>query len=172
MSNLMPQQWQQAKRWLDQQERKGRKNARVADVVMVALPRELTLQQRADLVQDYLQTVTGNAVPWYVAIHQTGEDEQNPHAHIVIHDKSPIEARRVLKMSERGSTQRIRAQWSERASIALKKAGYDVSIDHRSYASRGIEQIPTRHRGWKNQRKRECIKKLRREVPQPPDNQP
>ena len=149
MSNLMPKQWQQAKRWLDQQERKGRKNARVADVVMVALPRELTRQQRRELVQDYLHSVTGNAVPWYVAIHQTGEDEHNPHAHIVIRDSSPVDGRRVLQMSERGSTKRIRAKWAERASIALKQAGHDVTIDHRSHRARGLEDKPTRHRGWR-----------------------
>ena len=167
-ANLMPSDWKAAKRWIDREEKNGRKNERVADTVMVALPRELTPQQRRLLVTRYLEAVTRNAVPWYFAIHETGDDENNPHAHILIRDKCPIGRRRVVLLSEKGSTHRLRLKWAEEASNALKMAGHNMKIDERSYKAQGIEQIPTRHRGWK----RRVYKKLRREIPQTLDNQP
>jgi hypothetical protein len=41
----------------------------------------------------------------------------------------------------------VRELWATRANDALKLAGKEERIDHRSYAARGIEQIPTVHEG-------------------------
>ncbi len=41
-----------------------------------------------------------------------------------------------------------RARWAEKANIALEKAGFDERIDHRSYAERGIDKVPTIHEGY------------------------
>ena len=152
IADLIPTDWRDAKRWIDQQEKAGRKNERVADLIMVALPIELNREQRYQLVKSYLQRLTKGKVPSYAAIHQEGEDEHNPHAHILIRDKSPLEGRRVLLMSERGSTARIRREWSQEASMALKRAGHDITLDHRSNQGRGIDQVPGRHRGWKRKK--------------------
>ena len=40
-----------------------------------------------------------------------------------------------------------RAAWSDAANAALKRYNHDVTIDHRSYARQGIEQVPTVHLG-------------------------
>ena len=150
ISQLMPADWKKAKKWIDAQELASRKNARVADLVMIALPIELNKKQRLELVEQFLESITGGRVPAFAAIHQEGEDSHNPHAHILIHDKSPLNGRRVLKMSEMGSTLKIREQWARDASMALKRAFIDEKIDHRSYREREIQQVPTRHRGWRN----------------------
>ena len=151
----MPSEWKQAKRWFDQEESEDRKNARIADSIMVALPRELSPKQRSYLVKAFLEDLTEGLVPWYAAIHAKGEDEDNPHAHILIRDRSPSDGRRVLKLSSRGSTIKIRRKWSQWASMALRAASYDLTVDHRSLKDQGIDRLPTKHRGpsWKGQRK-------------------
>lgn len=150
LSNGMPSNWRKAKDWINRQEQQDRRNARIADRVMVALPVQLDGEQRTKLLQEYMAEITGNDVPWYAAIHQTGEDIDNPHAHILIRDRSLINGRRVIKTSERGSTQHFREKWSEKANKALLRAFGDNAprIDHRSLKAQGINREPTKHRGW------------------------
>ena len=151
LSEHMPSDWRKAKRWMDSQERGDRKNARVVDQIMVALPRELTMAQRMILVREFVRSITKGQAPWYAAIHQKGKDKHNPHAHIVIRDRSVIDGRRVACLSERESTARIRAEWSQRLNMALRAAGiYNQVVDHRSHQARGITQVPGRHLGPKN----------------------
>lgn len=155
LSNGMPSEWRQAKKWMDEQEEADRSNARILDRLMVAIPIELTKEQRNALVADYLEEVTGNLVPWYAAIHETGEDMNNPHAHIIIRDRSFIDGRRVVQTSEKGSTQHFRKKWTERANKALLEANHTERIDNRSLKAQGIDREPTRHRGWQQQKKEE-----------------
>jgi len=153
----MPTDWRAARQWMNEREQSLRKNARVIDKIMVALPIELTPDQRRELVRSYVHDLTNGQVPWYAAIHQSGEDEHNPHAHIAIHDKSVLSGRRVVLMSERGSTSRIRKQWAVRASNELKFHGHDITIDHRSYQDRGIQKQPGRHEGWREHKKKRTV---------------
>lgn len=150
LSNGMPSDWRKAQCWINQQEQHDRRNARIADRLMVALPVQLSKEQRETLVQDYMREITRNDVAWYAAIHQHGEDAHNPHVHILIRDRSLINGRRVVKTSERGSTQHFREKWSERANMALLRAFGDDAprIDHRSLKEQGIDREPTKHRGW------------------------
>ena len=148
ISNGMSDEWRQAKKWMDEQEASDRSNARILDRLMVAIPIELNDQERKALVEDYLEEVTGNLIPWYAAIHETGDDMDNPHAHIIIRDRSFIDGRRVVQTSEKGSTSHLRKKWSESANKALLQANHTELIDHRSLKSQGIDRMPTRHRGW------------------------
>ena len=151
LSNGIPSDWRAAQSWMNQEEANDRANARVADRVMIALPIELTKEQRTELVQNYLEDLTKNEIPWYAAIHQEGEDAHNPHAHILIRDRSILSGVRVLKTSERGSTTYLRENWSKNANKALLRANQSVTIDHRSLKAQGIDQEPTQHRGWKKE---------------------
>lgn len=149
LANQMPNDWREARNWMDEQEQGDRSNARIADRLMIALPIELTRKEREKLVQEYLDEVTGNAVPWYAAIHQEGKDSHNPHVHILIRDRSPIDGRRVIKTSERYSTQHFREKWTQRANLALSRANLSERIDNRSLIAQGIDREPTKHQGWK-----------------------
>lgn len=165
----MPEDSKEAKAWLRSEERSDRKNARVADRIMIALPLELDQAQRIDLVREYCESITGGLASWFVAIHQEGKDSNNPHAHILIRDRSVIDGRRVAKLSEKGSTARLREKWQENANMALSEAGYDTTIDHRSLKDQGIERDKKPwHRGaklpWKRKVKMEDNKNIRREV--------
>ena len=147
-----------ARTWMDNQERADRKNARVCDKIRIALPRELDSQQRADLVRSFAEDLTGGRVPWYAAIHQTGRDAHNPHAHVVIRDRDIETGRRVVRLSDSkrdrekaglspSAAEWVRERWEHSANQALERAGHDVRVDRRSLAAQGIEREPTIHVG-------------------------
>lgn len=147
-----------ARTWMDRAEAADRKNARVLDKVRLALPRELTPEQRQALVREFCEGVTGNRVPWMFAIHQEGKDAHNPHAHVVIRDRDLDTGKRVLRLSDSAkdraaagmepkAVEWIRAQWEDHANRALERAGQEARIDRRTLAAQGIERDPTIHIG-------------------------
>ena len=125
---------------------------------MVALLIELNTKQRIKLIKNYVKALTNGECPWYASIHQKGKDQHNPHCHIVIRDKSVLTGRRVVRFSDRGSTNRIREHWAVEASKSLKQAGHDINLDHRSYRTQGIDKIPGQHRGWKHHAEQRRLK--------------
>lgn len=135
----------EARTWLDAQEAADRKNGRVIDKVMLALPRELTAEQQAALVRSFAEEVTLGRAPWLAAIHQ--DHPENPHCHLVIRDKDPETGKRVVGLSEKGSTERLREAWEVAANLALEKAGREERIDRRSLKDQGVEREATIHVG-------------------------
>lgn len=129
------------------EEAADRKNARVADKVMLALPKELNPEQREALVRGYAEEVTQGRAPWLAAFHDQGKDANNPHCHLVIRDRDPETGRRVAQLSEKGSTQRLRGLWETHANRALEQAGQGERIDRRSLAEQGQARAPTIHEG-------------------------
>jgi len=90
-----------ARTWMNGRERQARKNARLCDKIRIALPRELDAPQRAALVRAFMADLTaGGRVPWFAAIHQTGRDAHNPHAHIVVVDSDIETGKRLLCLSD------------------------------------------------------------------------
>lgn len=83
----MPTRPAKARAWLDEAKQADRKNARVIDKIMVALPLELDAAQREALIRVFLHRLTGDRVPWLAAIHDLGKDAHNPHAHLVIRNR-------------------------------------------------------------------------------------
>lgn len=126
-----------------------RVNGRVADKVMLALPRELSPEQRAELVRVFANEVTKGKAPWLAAFHDKGKDAHNPHCHLVIRDRDPETGRRVFGMSERGSTQRLRQAWTQHANGALERAGSAERIDDRTLEAQGKPGPATIHEGPK-----------------------
>ena len=140
----MPANSNDASAWLIKEELADRKNARVVDKIMAALPRELTPEQRYKLVEDYVADMTGGRTAYYFAIHERGADADNPHAHIVIRDRDFETGQKIIGFSdskkqwkERGrgqesATQWIRERWEHHANKALAAAGHSIRIDRRS----------------------------------------
>lgn len=158
-SQHMPDDHREARNWLDQQERASRKNARVIDKLRIALPRELTEAQRADLVCSFMAELTDGRIPWYAAIHQTGHDEGNPHVHIAIHDRDVETGRRVLRLSDNAkdrakaglpgpkAVEWVRERWEDACNAALEKAGHLVRVDRRTLEAQGVDRKATIHEG-------------------------
>lgn len=143
----MPTSSAKAQSWFREQEDADRKNARICDKVLLALPRELTSSQQADLVRTFAELVTEGRASWLAAFHVTGKDVHNPHCHLVIRDRDPETGKRVCKLSEKGSTQWLRLMWEERANLALDHAGREERIDRRTLQAQGIKRRPTIHEG-------------------------
>tara|TARA_X000000368_G_scaffold57348_1_gene40634 strand:- start:11642 stop:12970 length:1329 start_codon:yes stop_codon:yes gene_type:complete len=160
IAHQMPDRMGPAMSWMDEQEQASRKNARVIDKVMVALPRELDAVQRAELIREFGQAVTGNRTPWVAAMHDMGKDAQNPHAHFIFRDRDIESGKRVLRLSdsardrekaglEPNGTAWLRQVWELKANQALERAGHDTRIDRRSLEAQGIDREPGVHIGPK-----------------------
>jgi hypothetical protein len=147
----MPLEPDKARAWMDAEESRDRINARVADKLMVALPIELTPQQRVELVTGFAEAVSQGRTPWIAAIHDGPADSDNPHAHIMFRDRDIQTGRRVMQLSEKGSTSRLRVAWQEHANRALEAAGVAARIDHRSLEQQGIDREAGLHVGQAGQ---------------------
>lgn len=132
-------------------EDRDRKNARVMDKVMLALPRELNEAQRIALVREFAEHVTKGRAPWLAAFHAKGKDARNPHCHLVIRDRDPATNKRVIGTSEIGSTERLRQQWEDYANKSLREAGRKERIDRRTLEAQGVSREPTIHEGPQSQ---------------------
>lgn len=137
-----------ARKWLDEQEQAERKNGRVVTKVMVALPHELTDEQRGDLVRDFCERMTAGRGSWLAAIHRpSGDDARNHHAHIVLRDKDFETGKVVVGLSNAKSVDLIRTEWERFANAALEAAGEAARIDRRSLADQGETREPGSHVG-------------------------
>lgn len=158
LAHAMPADPNAARAFLDAGERDDRKNARTVDKIRVALPREMNDTQRAALVQDFMQELTGGKVPWFAAIHQTGKDTHNPHAHIILRDRDAA-GKRVVRLSDSVKDREkaalpgpkavnyVRALWEGHMNRALDRHGYEDRVDHRTLEAQGIDRAPTIHIG-------------------------
>jgi hypothetical protein len=142
----MPTRRAAARRWLDEQEQGDRKNARVIDKLMLALPLELTPEEHQDLVRAFVAELGRGRVPWLAAMHDRGRDRRNPHAHVIIRDRDRLTGKRVAGLSERGSTDRARAVWEQCVNRALEAQGRPERVSRLSLAAQGIQRPPERHR--------------------------
>ena len=145
----MPAGRHEARAWLQEQEHSSRKNERMIDKIMGALPRELSREQQNQLVRDYAEKMTQGRAPWFAAIHREGKDADNPHMHLVIRDRDPQTGKKVAQLSSKGSTHRVRLAWEYGVNEALEKAGFSERVNRRSLKAQGIDRAPTVHIGPK-----------------------
>ena len=96
-------------RWLRAEERADRVNARVADKLVIALPRELTLQQQITLVWSFAEKLTQGRASWFASIHAKGKDRENPHCHLLVRDRDIHTGLRVVMFSAGAKEVRERA---------------------------------------------------------------
>ena len=139
-----------------------RKNARVAREYLVALPVELSPDQRVGLVRGFSQELAdryGFAVD--VAIHAPrdfpGSDPRNFHAHLLTTTREVkvegLGAKTTLDLSD-GNRRKlglepainellhVRARWATVTNEALQEAHVAARIDHRSLEAQGIDREP------------------------------
>ena len=139
-----------------------RKNARVAREYLVALPVELSPDQRVGLVRGFSQELSdryGFAVD--VAIHAPrdfpGSDPRNYHAHLLTTTREVnaegLGAKTALDMRD-GNRRKlglepavhellhVRARWAAVTNEALQEAQVAARIDHRTLEAQGIDREP------------------------------
>lgn len=155
-----------AQLWNAAESAENRKDGRVAREWLVALPDELSADQRRELAQDFAAELRERyGVATDVCIHAPDSqgDNRNYHAHILtttrtaerapdgsieLHGKSEIEwSNKRRGSAQLGTTQNeiktLRASWEQHANQALERAGHSERIDHRSFKDQGIERQPT-----------------------------
>ncbi|MCC0014126.1 MAG: MobA/MobL family protein, partial [Rhodobiaceae bacterium] len=142
-----------------------RKDARVAREFEVALPHELSAEQRLEAAREMAQELAdryGAAVDFAIHAPHEASDVRNHHAHILmttrqvtengLGEKTYIERENKWLLSNDLPTtdmqlRDIRQSWEVIANEHLARAGLDIRIDHRSHLERGLEIAPTEHMG-------------------------
>lgn len=162
MAERMPEGKGSAMRWLRAEERADRVNARVADKLVIALPRELTLQQQITLIWSFAERLTQGRASWFASIHAKGKDRENPHCHLLVRDRDIHTGMRVVMFSAGAKEVRqraakglsapttlrdIRVLWEQFTNQALRDTGRVERIDRRTLAEQGIGRSPQVHEG-------------------------
>lgn len=146
-----------------------RANGRLFKQLEFALPKELSPEQQtalaASFCREMAQTKDG-PLPYSFAVHK-GHDKENPHCHLLISERvndgisrAPEQwFKRAAKDPAKGGAKKTnelrprewlllcRELWAERANHALRLAGHEARIDHRTLEAQGIERAPTTHLG-------------------------
>ena len=139
------------KLWNSVEARDTRKNSQLSREFEVSLPRELSADQRLELVRGWIRAeFTEAGVPADLAVH-TDERNHNPHAHIMT-TMRPLSADgwgdKLRAWNDRKKIDHWRESWAEHTNRALERAGIDARVDHRSLEAQGIERKPTIKEGY------------------------
>ncbi len=147
-----------------------RANGAVYREIEIALPRELTSEQRVELVRDFVRQEIGEKHAYTWAIHTPKaklEGGEQPHAHIMYSERSPdgidrdpaqYFKRYNAKSPEKGGCrkdsagteellQATRQRWETVQNRHLEMHRHDVRVDHRSLKAQGLTHEPERHMG-------------------------
>ena len=146
-----------AQLWNKAEAAETRKNSTVAREFEIALPEELTPDQRQKLAVEFArQLVQRHQCAADVAIHAPGKegDTRNHHAHILLTTRrlTPegfTEKTRELDDKKQGSE--LVKEWRGRFALLqnayLRDAGHSAQVDHRSLEAQGLDREPTVHLG-------------------------
>lgn len=152
-----------AKIWNMVNSAETRKNAKICRSFILALPCQLNradqwacLEKYSRFVCERYRTIADAAL--HAPDPGKGHDNRNWHGHIVMprrevtnEDGYTAKNRSFDVLDKKwlsGAELKIlRAEWANILNEMLALRGIDVRVDHRSFEERGIEQIPTIHRG-------------------------
>lgn len=142
-----------------------RKDARVAREFEIALPHELSAEQRLEATREFAQELAdryGAAVDFAIHAPHEASDVRNHHAHVMMTTRQVTESglgektylereNKWLLANDLPTTDMqlrdLRQRWEGIANERLAMAGLDIRIDHRSHMERGLELMPTEHMG-------------------------
>jgi hypothetical protein len=154
-----------------------RANAKGYREYEVALPREITPEQRLELVRDFVRQELGDRHAYTFAIHNPRaalEGGEQPHAHIMFSERQRDSIERSedqyfkrwnAKSPEKGGCKKgdgykpaeqrkaelvdLRERWAELQNKHLEQHGHADRVDHRTLQERGIDRLPADHLGPK-----------------------
>jgi len=142
------------KLWNKVEELEQRKDARLAREIDIALPYELTAEQREQLLEQFvLKAFVAQGMIADVVIHAATKrgDPRNCHAHILLPTRE-ITAEGFAEKKNRDwnkveMLQQWRVLWGDTCNFHLERAGHSVRINHGSHKELGIGRVPTKHVG-------------------------
>ncbi|HEY8099077.1 MAG TPA: MobQ family relaxase [Methylobacter sp.] len=141
--------------WNAAEQAETRKNSTVAREFEIALPSELSYDERQRLAVDFAKEIVArHGCATDVAIHAPGKggDNRNHHAHILCSTRrlTPegfTEKTRELDERKSGEVDRWRERFAELQNERFRESGIDAQVDHRSLKAQGIDREPTQHLG-------------------------
>ena len=163
--------------WNAVEKKNGRADAQVAREFIIALPHELSSDQRSVLAKRYAQALADDyQIAVDVALHKpgktsSGDSNKNWHAHLLTttnkvtndlkkqlgnkaRELDPIASKKRIDTESEdlktGSTNAVdyeRSRWASFTNEALELAGVRNRVDHRSYEAQGLDLEPTQHMG-------------------------
>ena len=142
--------------WQATEAAEKRRDAKVARLIVAALPHELPLAVQTALVIGYatwLRAQHGIVCEW--AVHAAPGDPRNVHAHLLITTRDVDDAGghggKIRALDTRGTSRTIitgwRTAWEKSSNAALATVNSDTRVDSRSLAARGISRPPRQHQG-------------------------
>lgn len=151
-----------------------RKDARLAKTIVAAIARDIPVPQRIELLRAFAAPFVALGCVADIAIHEDGTDH-NPHIHILLTSRQLVAdgfGDKLTALEQRQFVKQVRQRWANLTNQHLEKAGSALRVDHRSYKARGIESVPTVHRGpdtLERRQKREHARRVREEkiMPKP-----
>ena len=138
-----------------------RRDARLANEVLVILPPELNAVQRTELVRNYAQELADryrSAVDFAVHAPRENADPRNHHAHMLMTAREVTPEGMGRRTAFNGGDQLrtvhglgswreelpwMRERWAHLTNEALQSAGLESRVDHRSFAAQGLDIEPT-----------------------------
>ena len=126
-------------------------SAQTAQTIVVALPRELSVEVCKELLTQFAkERFVSRGLVVTLAMH---DDEGNPHAHLQISRRAVDENGEIAWAKDRAicSRSEIRATrklWADLTNHYLEREGFEARITEKSFADLGIQLHPTQHRGW------------------------
>ena len=136
------------KLWNLVEQTENRKDAQLFYEFEVSIPKELETKQQIELIENFVrENLTKRGMIVDYSIHHVSG---NPHAHIACTTREITKdgfGKKVTQWKDKAVLYSIREGWANSANYALRKAGLDLSISHKSYKERGIDLQATVHEG-------------------------
>ena len=157
--------WTREQLWNEAEAAERRKDSRTARKVEMALPAEMTAEQRQELVQAWASDIAnryGVAVDWAIHLPDKEGDRRNHHAHLMMTTREigpdGFGGKAALELSNVDQRKRglavgddaiyaLREALADRLNAVAERHGLELHADPRSYAERGIDLTPTKHMG-------------------------
>jgi hypothetical protein len=131
-----------------------RANGRTYTELQIALPRELSSTQSAELARQAAREFMGDRFAYTMAIHTpvASDKIEQPHLHLMFSERAIDErtcslpeeqffkrngAKKDREWNDREKPEEIRSKWCEMMNGAMERAGLDERVDGRSYVEQG-----------------------------------
>ncbi len=134
--------------WNEVESSEKRKDAQLARELVIALPKELTIEQNVELIKEYVQShFVDKGMVADICVHndKTPEGEPQPHAHVMLAMREiNIDGfgKKVREWNLKENLLLWRESWAEVTNRHLALNGHDRKIDHRRLEEQGIELTP------------------------------
>ena len=149
--------------WNTAEAAEKRRDSRVAREFEVALPSELSAEQRRALARNFAREISDRyGVAVDLAIHdpRPANDSRNFHAHLLTTtreitpeglgtkvglDMQPLQRFRMGLADSGTEYVAVRERWASLTNEALREANIEARVDHRTLAAQGIDRQPVVH---------------------------